>query len=202
MREIRPNNSGPPVPDIWSRTRRDRGRLANCNDACSRSANFGSARQPSWTTGPSYALPPVASPLVLTVVIRAISLNTCNGACASDARRRQSPLAGALGPPLRALVSAPMRASPLRPPVALVLLALALAGLLAGCGKGSTASSGATRTASSGFGAAPKARGGLGIATKNTTRLGGGDPASDAAAVAEAVYPGFTPATRPQAVVV
>jgi hypothetical protein len=94
-----------------------------------------------------------------------------------------------------------MRASPLRPPVALVLLALALAGLLAGCGKGSTASSGATRTASSGFGAAPKARGVLGIATKNTTRLGGGDPASDAAAVAEAVYPGFTPATRPQAVV-
>ncbi len=94
-----------------------------------------------------------------------------------------------------------MRASPLRPPVALVLLALALAGLLAGCGKGSTASSGATRTASSGFGAAPKARGVLGVATKNTTRLGGGDPASDAAAVAEAVYPGFTPATRPQAVV-
>jgi hypothetical protein len=89
-----------------------------------------------------------------------------------------------------------MRASPFRLPVALVLLGVALAG----CGKGSTAGGG-QRTASSGFGAAPQARGVLGIATKNTTRLGGGDPASDAAAVAEAVYPGFTPATRPQAVV-
>ena len=37
--------------------------------------------------------------------------------------------------------------------------------------------------------------------TKNTTRMGGSDPASDAAAVARAVYPGLTAATRPQAVV-
>jgi hypothetical protein len=94
-----------------------------------------------------------------------------------------------------------MRASPLRLPVALVLLGVALAGMLSGCGKGSTAGGGGQRSASSGFGAAPQARGVLGIATKNTTRLGGADPASDAAAVAEAVYPGFTPATRPQAVV-
>jgi hypothetical protein len=94
-----------------------------------------------------------------------------------------------------------MRVSSLRQPAALVLLGLALGGVLVGCGKGSTLTSGESRTASSGFGAAPQARGVLGIATKNTTRLGGADAASDAAAVAEAVYPGFTPATRPQAVV-
>jgi hypothetical protein len=93
-----------------------------------------------------------------------------------------------------------MRASPLRLPAALVLLGVALSGILVGCGKGST-TSGGSQTASSGFGAAPNARGVLSIATKNTTRLGGANAASDAAAVAEAIYPGFTPATRPQAVV-
>ena len=80
---------------------------------------------------------------------------------------------------------------------------LALCGALlrrvsAGCGKGSGAGSSA---AAGGFGTAPAAQGVLGISTKNTTRLGGADPASDAAAVAQAVYPGLTPATRPQAVV-
>ncbi|HEX4482630.1 MAG TPA: cell wall-binding repeat-containing protein [Solirubrobacteraceae bacterium] len=94
-----------------------------------------------------------------------------------------------------------MRASPLRLPAVLVLLGVTLGGVLAGCGKGSSTTSSTSRSASSGFGAAPQARGVLGIATKNTTRLGGADAASDAAAVAEAVYPGFTPATRPQAVV-
>lgn len=39
------------------------------------------------------------------------------------------------------------------------------------------------------------------IATKNTTRVPGADPVSDAAAVAEAVYPARTPENRPQAVV-
>ncbi len=43
--------------------------------------------------------------------------------------------------------------------------------------------------------------GAVGVATRNTVRLGGGDPVSDAAAVARAVYPGLTAATRPQAVV-
>jgi hypothetical protein len=94
-----------------------------------------------------------------------------------------------------------MRVFRLRQPAALALLGVALSGVLVGCGKGSNGTSGGSRTASSGFGAAPQARGVLGVATKNTTRLGGADPASDAAAVAEAVYPGFTPATRPQAVV-
>ncbi|HWX73679.1 MAG TPA: hypothetical protein VNZ05_00135 [Solirubrobacteraceae bacterium] len=41
----------------------------------------------------------------------------------------------------------------------------------------------------------------IAVATKNTTRVGGADPAADAAAVAETVYPGLTAATRPQAVV-
>ena len=45
------------------------------------------------------------------------------------------------------------------------------------------------------------AQGVVSVATKNTTRLGGADPATDAAAVARAVYPGLTAATRPQAVV-
>src|SRR6202167_5416533 len=40
-----------------------------------------------------------------------------------------------------------------------------------------------------------------GLATKNTTRLGGANPIGDAAAVALAVNPGLTPATRPAAVV-
>lgn len=39
------------------------------------------------------------------------------------------------------------------------------------------------------------------FATKNTTRVGGGDPIADAAAVARAVYPGGAPGTRPRAVV-
>ena len=38
------------------------------------------------------------------------------------------------------------------------------------------------------------------FATKNTTRVGGGDPVADAAAVARAVYPGTERATRPKAV--
>jgi hypothetical protein len=45
-------------------------------------------------------------------------------------------------------------------------------------------------------------RGTIALATKNTTRLGGADPATNAAAVARAVYPGLTAATRPQVVVV
>ncbi len=44
-------------------------------------------------------------------------------------------------------------------------------------------------------------QGAAGLSTKNTTRLGGPDPATDAAAVARAVYPGLTASTRPQAVV-
>lgn len=91
-----------------------------------------------------------------------------------------------------------MRAPSPRPLAALALCGAALAAL-AGCGKGGGSGIG---TGSAGSSApAPEARGVAGIATKNTTRLGGSDPAEDAAAVAQAVYPGLTPATRPQAVV-
>jgi hypothetical protein len=41
-----------------------------------------------------------------------------------------------------------------------------------------------------------------GIATKNTTRVGGSDPVADAAAVAQAVYPAAGPGTNPQAVTI
>lgn len=72
--------------------------------------------------------------------------------------------------------------------------------LFAGCGKGN-------RNLTSAGGeplgrAAPvAAQGAVSLATRNTTRLGGADVATDAAAVARAVYPALTPATRPQAVV-
>jgi hypothetical protein len=88
-----------------------------------------------------------------------------------------------------------MRAPPLRLLAALVLCG----GALVACGKGSHA--GTAESATAGL-PAPEARGVAGISTKNTTRLGGADPADDAAAVARAVYPGLTPATRPQAVVI
>ena len=91
-----------------------------------------------------------------------------------------------------------MRLPSLRPIAALALAGALLAGVLSGCGKGH-----GSRTAGSSAGtlAAPAAHGVTGISTKNTTRLGGADAVSDAAAVAEAVYPGLTPATRPQVVV-
>jgi hypothetical protein len=81
-----------------------------------------------------------------------------------------------------------------------MLVAVALAGMLAGCGKTAL-----KRHPASGPVAAVApvaAQGAVSVVTKNTTRLGGADAASDAAAVARAVYPGLTPATRPQVVVV
>jgi len=78
---------------------------------------------------------------------------------------------------------------------ALVLAAAAVAG----CGKGGAeplAGTGPTRKL-----APVAAQGAVSVATRNTTRLGGDDVASDAAAVARAVYPGLTAATRPLAVV-
>ncbi len=91
-----------------------------------------------------------------------------------------------------------MRVPSLRRSAVLALSGLLLAVLLSGCGKGrgSDASGGGV-----GLGAPPAARGVLGVSTKNTTRLGGPDAASNAASVAAAVYPGLTAATRPQAVV-
>ena len=83
------------------------------------------------------------------------------------------------------------------PPYLRLLAVLALGGTLGGCGKAGTAQI----TGPPGAAPAPAASAVVSVATKNTTRLGGRDPAAIAAAVALAVYPGLTPATRPQAVV-
>jgi hypothetical protein len=72
---------------------------------------------------------------------------------------------------------------------------------LAGCGKSDSGSGGQPVVGIRG--GEKKAAQGLGFptfATKNTTRVGGGDPIADAAAVARAVYPAVTGATRPDAV--
>lgn len=70
--------------------------------------------------------------------------------------------------------------------------------VLSGCGKSLPTS---TAEAGSGPVAAVGAHGAGGLATANTTRIGGADAPTDAAAVALTVYPGLTPATRPKAVV-
>lgn len=80
------------------------------------------------------------------------------------------------------------------------LAALALGTVLlasaSGCGKSASMIGGD----SGGAVTAPGEHGAAALATKNTTRLGGSEPAGDAAAVALAVYPGLTAATRPQTV--
>jgi hypothetical protein len=77
--------------------------------------------------------------------------------------------------------------------------------LLAGCGKSAVGGSGAGER--TGRGQAPSTTmlgpsGSGGIVTASTTRLGGATPIEDAAAIAQAVYPGFTDAVRPRAVVI
>jgi ell wall binding domain 2 (CWB2) len=86
----------------------------------------------------------------------------------------------------------------MRAPWLRLLAVLAFATAAAGCGK--TAPSSSPSESSAAISALGR-QGAVGVATKNTTRLGGADPASDAAAVARAAYPGLTPTTRPQAVV-
>jgi hypothetical protein len=90
-----------------------------------------------------------------------------------------------------------MRVFSLRRSAVLALSGVLLGGLLGGCGKGTSSNSSSDVSRST----ALTAHGALGVSTKNTTRLGGPDAASNAAAVAAAVYPGLTAATRPQAVV-
>ncbi len=82
----------------------------------------------------------------------------------------------------------------------LVVAAMALAATLAGCGKSLPASSSSQSGGQVLAPVTPEGAGGL--STRNTTRLGGVTVATDAAAVALAVNPGLTAATRPQAVVV
>ncbi|MGH2831535.1 MAG: cell wall-binding repeat-containing protein [Solirubrobacteraceae bacterium] len=78
----------------------------------------------------------------------------------------------------------------------LALLAL-LALACSGCGKSPPPST------STGTGEIPAvtAQGAVGVATKNTTRLGNSDPVVDAAAVARVVHPGLTADSRAQTVV-
>ncbi|HEY2632012.1 MAG TPA: cell wall-binding repeat-containing protein [Solirubrobacteraceae bacterium] len=81
-----------------------------------------------------------------------------------------------------------------------IVVATAIACIaMCGCGKNLPA-----RVPGGGAGTgAPAGESGGGIpATKNTTRLGGANSVVDAAAVATAIYPGLTPATRPETVVV
>jgi hypothetical protein len=80
-----------------------------------------------------------------------------------------------------------------------VLLAGALIAGAGGCGK--SAPPGGAGAGSGAPTGVPGQRGAAALATKNTTRLGGSTAAQDAAAVALAVYPGLTVATRPRAVV-
>jgi hypothetical protein len=87
------------------------------------------------------------------------------------------------------------------------LLAIALAALLvtAGCGKDETAPQPPGDTPSLGASgdddAAAKGPGFADFATKNTTRVAGADPIADAAAIAQAVFPGEASSARPPAVV-
>ncbi len=65
--------------------------------------------------------------------------------------------------------------------------------LLAACGKSAGPSSALAPVAE---------QGAVSVVTGNTSRIGGSDPASDAAAVARSVYPGLTRSSSPEAVVV
>lgn len=93
------------------------------------------------------------------------------------------------------------------------LAAVALASLLAGCGKSGVLTSAKTTrsTAAGQQSRQPPAKptvtflgaaGAGGISTGNTTRLGGSSVAVDAASVAIALHPGLTAAGRPKAVVI
>jgi hypothetical protein len=93
----------------------------------------------------------------------------------------------------------PVRSSRRVSSIGPVLLALALSGAFLGCGKGFP-----SQTVEHGGGpvAVVGAQGAGGLSTENTTRLGGSSSAIDAAAVALAVYPGLTAATRPRTVTI
>jgi hypothetical protein len=91
-------------------------------------------------------------------------------------------------------------ASPSLPVSALVLgLALAAGALLGGCGKGSPPQIDGGGPARRLAPITPE--GAVSVATRNTTRVGGPDVATDAAGIARTAYPSLTATTRPQAVV-
>src|SRR5690242_13979507 len=92
-----------------------------------------------------------------------------------------------------------MRPPSLRAPALVCVLAAACA--LAGCGKGAGPQSPAVVARSAGLVNHETVPGAVSVVTKNTTRLGGADPVSDAAAVARVVFPALTASTQPNAVV-
>lgn len=111
-------------------------------------------------------------------------------------------VARAPAPPRNRLANVRSRMRPLRP----IVLALACAFAVAACG-GGTKLLRQTRSSTVTVGIPtqnPQSAQQLGfpaLATKNTTRVPGADPATDAALVALAVYPSAAPGTHPQAVV-
>jgi hypothetical protein len=89
-----------------------------------------------------------------------------------------------------------------RRPVFALLVACAALVIAAGCGKSDQGGGGGTPQIGK-KGDQPKAAQQLGFptfATRNTTRVGGADATADAAAVAQAVFPGTADVTRPGAV--
>ncbi|HTY96583.1 MAG TPA: cell wall-binding repeat-containing protein, partial [Solirubrobacteraceae bacterium] len=87
-----------------------------------------------------------------------------------------------------------MSSLPRKRPGALRLASVLALGacLLAACGK----------SAGPGKSLSPVAeQGAVSVVTGNTSRIGGSDAASDAAAVARSIYPGLTPSSRPEAIV-
>jgi hypothetical protein len=93
----------------------------------------------------------------------------------------------------------------MRPPALLAAVCACLAVAVAGCGGGTKLLHSATaQTVTVGIpSSTPHAAQKLGfpaVATKNTTRVPGADPAADAAGVALAVYPSAAPGTHPGAV--
>lgn len=76
-------------------------------------------------------------------------------------------------------------------------LAVVLAVAIAGCGKSAEL---ATTSGPSHTVAPLSQQGAVSVSTRNTTRVGGADEATDAASVARVVYPGLTSATRPDLV--
>ena len=85
------------------------------------------------------------------------------------------------------------------------MLAVAIVTVLAGCGGTKLLHRTTSTTITAGATGTPTPAAGLGIptiATRNTTRINGADPVSDAAGVALAVYPSAAPGTHPKAVTI
>jgi ell wall binding domain 2 (CWB2) len=111
------------------------------------------------------------------------------------------------GPTSAVTRTAPLTCARMRPRAPLITLVIALAPALAGCGGGTTLlTQSQPSTVTIGIPSktpqAAQKLGFPGLATKNTTRVAGADPAADAAGVALAVYPSAAPGTHPGTVAI